>query len=65
MNLVKFRSRKFLAFLGAVLIAIGGILTGEVTVLQGLIAIVTSAVVYMGAEGAVDVARANKNNETE
>lgn len=54
----KLKSRKFQAFLGGILVAIGSMLTGELSVLNGVIAIVVLALGYMGIEGAVDYAKA-------
>lgn len=50
----KLKSRKFQAFLGGVLIALGSMLTGELSMMNGVMAVVVLVLGYMGIQGAVD-----------
>jgi len=53
----KLKSRKFLALVGGVLIAIGTALTGEIAWSQSINAIIILVVGYLGVEGAIDFVR--------
>jgi hypothetical protein len=52
---MKFTSRKFLLTLGAVLVAVGSALNGEITWSQTVWASVTAVLGYVGIEGARDI----------
>lgn len=59
----KFTSRKFLTALSGVVTGIFLILMGDTT--EGATAVVSSVVVYLAAEGLIDVRRLNcRNNDT-
>lgn len=51
----KLFSRKFALTLGAVLVAVGGAVTGEATWNQAVWATVTAVLGYVGVEGARDI----------
>jgi hypothetical protein len=57
----KLGSRKLWLTVGAVLIAVGSVLHGDITWAQALWPIVSAVLGYVGAEGAADVARALVN----
>ncbi|MHA1329996.1 MAG: hypothetical protein ACTSR2_02855 [Candidatus Hodarchaeales archaeon] len=59
-----FKSKKFNAFLGGVLIALGSALTGQIEWGKAIIDIVILVLGYVGVEGAVDVARIKAEIET-
>jgi len=58
MNALK--SKKFQAFLGGILIALGSALAGKLSWNQAIISIVVLVLGYLGIEGSVDIARARK-----
>ena len=51
----KFTSRKFLLAVGAILVAVGGALSGETTWSQATWATVAATLGYLGVEGARDI----------
>jgi len=55
-------SRKFLLTLGAILTALGAGFSGQMDWAQVILAIVVSALGYIGIEGAADVERAKWKN---
>jgi len=55
-------SRKFLLALGAILTSLGAGLSGQMDWAQVILAIVVSALGYIGIEGAADVERAKWTN---
>lgn len=60
--LKKIQSRKFQLALGAILTSIGMALQGQLDWTQAIVAIVITALAYMGVEGAIDVAYAKKES---
>ena len=52
---MKFTSRKFLLTLGAVMVAVGSALSGEITWSQTVWATVTAVLGYVGIEGVRDI----------
>lgn len=58
----KFKSRKFLAMIGAVLAAVGTALTGQVEWSTALTTILIAVMGYVGIEGAIDYKTARPNS---
>ena len=54
------KSKKFQAFLGGVLIALGSALSGKLGWNQAIVSIVILVLGYLGIEGSVDIARAKR-----
>lgn len=49
------KSKKFKAFLGGLLIILGGMLTGKVGVSEGITAMIPLILAYIGVQGAIDL----------
>lgn len=48
------KSKKFKAFLGGMLIILGGMITGKMEIAQGIIAMIPLILGYIGVQGAID-----------
>jgi Na+/H+ antiporter NhaC len=61
----RFTSRKFMLVLGAVLVALGSALSGQIEWYKAIDTIMTSVIAYLVAEGGTDVVRELKAKQDE
>ena len=59
--LQRLTSRKFLSYLGAVLVSGGAALQGEITIEKAVSSIITLTIAYIATEGLIDISRIFKD----